>query len=249
MPALMAAVSDAITKSDNCAQRRVVLDLQQREGGIDGAQAAFDTVLKRAGVTLSTKPQQANIDGDPDCRSYLTANRAEIRDPFGTALQLGTDEWTLHDAVRFAHALANGTYGSAGEKVLELMRQPKERPASASPTDYTASLNDPPSGGTFPQEWAAAYKGGWGGHHLSPPNYRAAEIVVLNVGPHTVALAAIFRPTVQPRSDDPGVTHAPQALQALFSTIEQTITELNGDISRRPTLRAAGFEGEARADV
>ena len=98
MPALMAAVSDAITKSDNCAQRRVVLDLQQREGGIDGAQAAFDTVLERAGVTLSTRPQRANIDGDPDCRPYLATNGAEIRDPFGTALQFGTDEWTLHDA-------------------------------------------------------------------------------------------------------------------------------------------------------
>ena len=129
------------------------------------------------------------------------------------------------------------------------MRLPKERPAGGSPTDYTASLNDPPSGGTFPREWAAAYKGGWGGHRMNPPNFRAAEIVVLNVGTHTVAVAAIFRPTVQPRSDDPGVTHAPQALQALFSTIEQTITELNGDVSRRPGPRAAGLKGEARADV
>jgi hypothetical protein len=224
--ALMAAVTDAITKSDNCAQRLVVLDLQQREGGIDGAAAAFGAILKRAGVTLTTKPQQADISGDAECRSYLSTNGGEISDPFGTALQFGTDEWTLRDAILFAHALANGTYKRAGETVLGLMRQAKDRPAGASPTDYTGPLNDPPSGGQFPPEWAPAYKGGWGGHRLHPPNFRAAEIVVLDVGVHKIALAATFRPTMQPRSDDPGTTHAPQALNALFASIEQTIIDL-----------------------
>jgi len=225
-PTLMTAVADAITKSDNCAQRQVVLDLQQRAGGIDAAQSAFDAVLKQAGVTLSTKPQRADIAGDPACRSYLSRNGTDIRDPFGTVLQLGTVEWTLPDALRFAHALADGTYGATGETVLELMRRPKERPAGSSPTDYTAPLNEPPSGGMFPRPWMPAYKGGWGGHSLNPPNFRAAEIVVLDVGAHRVAVAATFRPTVQPQSDDPGTTLAPQALGALFDSIEQTIVDL-----------------------
>ena len=232
-PALMAAVTDAITKSDNCGQREVVLDLQQREGGIDGAQAAFGAVLKRAGVTLSTKPQRAAVSATSACRSYLSTNGGEITDPFGTALQFGTDEWTLHDAVLFAHALANGTYERAGEVVLGLMRQPKDRPAGASPADYTASLDDPPSGGRFPPEWAPAYKGGWGGHSLSPPDFRASAIVVLDVGGHKVALAAVFRPTMQPHSDDPGVTPAPQALSALFASVEQTLADLSGTPANR----------------
>lgn len=93
--------------------------------------------------------------------------------------------------------------------------------------DYTSPLNEPPSGGTFPPGWAPAYKGGWGGHNLNPPDFRASEIVVLDVGSHKVALAAVFRPTVQPKSDDPGATHAPQALKALFASVETTLMELS----------------------
>ncbi|MDQ1490004.1 MAG: hypothetical protein QOJ23_2518 [Actinomycetota bacterium] len=224
-PVMTSAMRDAITRSDNCAQRQVVLELQ-RLAGIDGARTSFDGVLQRAGVTLSTKAQSAGIASEPDCRPYVARNHLEVPDPGGTVLQFGTGTWTLHDAVQFAHGLAGGTYGRAGETVLELMRQPKERVSGSSPTDYTAALDEPPSGGTFPKEWGPAYKGGWGGHSLSPPNFRAAQIVVLDVGSHRVALVAIFRPGVQPPSDDPGATRAPQALKALSASVEHTLSDL-----------------------
>jgi len=220
-PGLTTAIADAITKSGNCAQREVALFLQASTGGVAPAKAAFDAVLHDAGVSLSGLPASSDITGSPECRPHLPEATAELKDPYGPAVQFGTAQWRFSDALRFAHALASGAYGKPGDTVLELMRRPKESAPEGGPADYTASLQEPPSAGTFPTAWRPAYKGGWGGRSLPTPDFRATEIVVLDVASHRVALAAAFRPTAQPGSDDPGMTAAPKALSALFATLER----------------------------
>jgi hypothetical protein len=226
-PDVVSAMSDAIVQSSNCGQRRVIVELQARSGGIDQAEAAFNDVLRRAGVTITTRPQRATADADPTCRAYLQSHRSPGVNPFGLALQFGTDSWRLRDALSFAHALSTGVYGSAGQRVLQLMREPKTRAAESHPGDYTAPLNAPPSGGTFPAGWTAAYKGGWGGRTMTPPDYRATQIIVLRVAGHGLAVAATFRPSTPPASDDPGRSAAPAALAAVFSSVQRSLIDLS----------------------
>lgn len=218
------AMLDAITRSDNCAARRVVVALQQLSGGAAGADVAFRRVLAMAGASTNGDATPAPyVADDASCDRYLAhvaggLNRAQLEAP---ALQLGTYEWGVRDEVRFAYALGSGTYGSAGAEVLRLMRRQKARALEGTPLDYTSSLDLPPSGGRFPEAWAPAYKGGWGGHDQD--NFIAEQIVILDVDGQTVALAAVFRPNVQPPSDDPGRTPAPRAMETLFRSFRRAL--------------------------
>ncbi len=224
------AMTAAIAASDNCAQRRVTLGLQQLTGGIDGAQRAVNDTLAKAGVTLSVQPQRGDLTGNEACRSYLAENSTGISDPFATALLFGVAEWRVEDATRFAHTLASGVYGPSGEAVLALMRLPKEHPATFHPGDFTLPLTDPPSAGGFPAAWSPAYKGGWGGSAQDPPQFQTSEIVVLDVGGSNVAIAVSFRPDVQPGSDDPGRTDVPRALAEVFSHIQRAIESVESEV-------------------
>jgi hypothetical protein len=222
------AMTAAIQRSDNCAERGVVLTLQ----GLPGADAKtrFDDVLARAGVTPIGPLQSLPYSEDGVlCPHVLQGwGIGHVYDP---ADAFGTYSWTLRDAVAFAHAIAADDYGQSGDHLLRLMRLHKKYGLEPDATaDYSGRLDLPPSGGTFPAIWHPAYKGGWGGHAPRPGfpggDFMASQIVVLNVGGQSVALAARFWPNETPSSDDPGKTMAPQALQAIFTRVKDVLATL-----------------------
>jgi CubicO group peptidase (beta-lactamase class C family) len=211
---LMRAMTRAITRSENCPQRRMVVELQTLTGGSRGALAALRSVLATAGVT-DAEFDSATVGPDPACRSYLAAQRG-VRDPLGPALQIGVTDWTVRDAARFAAALGEGRYGAAGTRVLTLMRRPKGRSAEESLADYTPHL-DWGAGAAF-AGLDPAYKAGWGGTQQA--SFMAGQYAVVRVAGHMVAVAAMFHPRVQPPLDDPGRTNAPDALAAIFTKVK-----------------------------
>jgi ADP-ribose pyrophosphatase YjhB (NUDIX family) len=209
--ALRTSIMRALTRSENCAQRRVVLGLQAlSKGGVIGAEAAVADVLARAGANVTVRPEAQAPE--QNCLAYLTAHRGGLADIKAPAALLGTVRWTLADAVRFAAALGRGHYGAAGNRVLQHMARAK------------LPSEDPGAVMTAPLNWGAgaalagldglAYKGGWGGS--ASKSYMAAQIAVVTVDGRHVAMAAAFHPTQQPANDDPGLTKAPQALATLF---------------------------------
>jgi hypothetical protein len=213
---LETALTDAITRSDNCGERRVVIGLQELTGGLPEADGAFHEVLAAADVRIGPTPQEDTLAPDT-CQVYFE-QRAATSEPDAVALEFGTDTWTVADAVRFAHALTNGTYGQAGAAVLSIMRKPKAAALTA------LEGND---GDHIPDlEWGAgdvfagsqpAYKSGWGGSQQH--RFLAGQIVVLAGARPRVAIAAVFYPSPEPTDDDVGATAAPEAIARLLTPI------------------------------
>jgi hypothetical protein len=224
---LTGSMVDALARSDNCAQRRVLVALQRLSGGPAKAHDAIRDVLAVAGASARGSAQAKPLKYVALCAPYLQAHADGLSAGAtqAPALLLGTYQWTVRDAVSFAFALGSGRYGSAGHRVLSWMRQPKKRAVESLPRDYTSPLGLPPSGGRFPAAWRPAYKGGWGGHQQR--NFLAEQIVVLDVAGRTVALAAVFRPNDQPPSDDPGGTAAPRALESVFTAVQHQLARLS----------------------
>lgn len=221
-PFVRRAMVDAITRSDNCAQRRVVLALRKLAGSQAAEVSDVTKVLARAHVTPTGAYEVGAITDDRDCIPYLEATRGTLADPLQPALEFGTLTWSVSDAVSFAHALATHVYGRAGAAMLRLMRLPKRyalQPASRQ--DYTSPLDRPPSGGDFPSAWRPGYKGGWGGSEQA--DFVTEEIAVLDIHGHSVALAADFWPSTPASSDDPGRGIAPDALEALFTPVRAVL--------------------------
>jgi hypothetical protein len=217
---LVAAMSDAIRRSDNCAIRRVILSLQELTGRhTNSTIAAFDDVLAHAGVDLATTPEAAPPEAV--CVHYLDSHSSGlVRSALVDAPLFGTDEWTIEQAVYFTHALASGGYGQAGATLLHLMSLPKRGPLEEPPPPSPPPL-DWGAGKAFPSAWRPAWKAGWGGSRSDPPRFLAGQIVVLHVGRTSVAVAAEFRPDAahEPPNDNPGITAAPNALEAIFSAV------------------------------
>jgi hypothetical protein len=213
-PELSEAFSGAITRSENCHQRRVVLELERANGGAAGARAALEEVFRESGASADIATQ---IEASESiCLPYLEA-QTEIPDPLAPALLLGTSKWRIGDAVALLHALATDRFGAAvSDRVLELMRAPK-----------LSSREVPPGELTAPLEWGAgkvfagrepAYKAGWGG--ALNGNFLAGQICLVELpGIGEVALAAAFHPDVQPPRDDPGITAAPRAIESVFGAV------------------------------
>ena len=206
---LMSAMTRAITRSENCPQRRVVLGLQALTGGPTQARAALRGVLAHAGathaaITSSAPPPEAA------CQPYLQSSG--LKDPMAGALTLGTSRWTVLDAVHFAAALGAGEYGRPGQTVLGLMQRTKHPSEElGDPSEYTP---DPAWGaGKAFAGMHPAYKAGWGG--VQQQSFLAGQLVVV----HGVAIAAFFHPSTQPPIDDPGQTKAPQALELIFRAV------------------------------
>lgn len=222
-PGIQTAMRDAITKSDNCAVRLLTLELQRRVGGPDGARAAFAAELERAGAKAS--PVEQERPADPVCHEYLRAQggAAYVSTP---AVLFGTAEWTIKDALVFAGALSQGAYESPGDRILDLMRQPKQRDPHARPEEFTASLQF--GAGIALGRWEPAYKAGWGGSQ-SDAEFLVGQIVTLRAGSRRVAIAAMYHPPSEPDLDDPGKLHAPQALETMFRTLERRVLVRLGD--------------------
>lgn len=213
-PELAQAMQDAIRRSDNCAIRRVIVGLQDLLGdGVTGTVSAFEHVLERAGTTLARVPQAAAAESA--CFHYLDTHDGLAGGDLGVAPQFGTAEWTETDAIGFAHALSDGTYGQPGAYLLRLMGLPKEGPLEEPPPPSAPPL-DWGAGEAFPASWAPAWKAGWGGSQDQPPHFLAGQIVVLDISGTPVAASAVFVPAVEPPNDNPGITRAPEALTLMF---------------------------------
>lgn len=210
------AIMDAVRQSNNCAQRRVVLGLQELAGGVSGARAAFREVLSRAGVRLGPNPQSGGEISDY-CRRYL-AERAGVGDPFGRTALFGVQRWTIEDMMRFARALAEGRYGRSGSEVLEDMRRPKLPSEETPPGDFTAAP-DWGAGQAFASD-DVAYKAGWGGYDHAD-GYVASQLVIAGDADRPLVVVAAFHPDVQPPDDDPGKTAAPQAMTEMLGRVAE----------------------------
>lgn len=217
------ALEGAIVRSENCRQRRVVLELQRGTGSAEAARRAVEEVLRVAGGEVRTSGEVE--PPDPSCIAYLESQR-ETADPLGPGLLLGTSEWRIGDAIRFIDALGAGAYGKAvTERVLAEMRVPKAASREVAPGELTA-----------PIEWGAghafsglapAYKAGWGGSQDG--NFLAGQIALVDldrVG--RLAIAVMFHPDVQPPTDDPGRTTAPRAIELVMSSVRRELEKEKG---------------------
>lgn len=217
-PEVDEALQGAITRSENCHQRRVVLELEHVAGGSAGARAALAAVFRLAGahaeVAEQTEAPEAN------CLAYLRG-QSEIADPLAPALLLGTSHWRVQGAVRLAHALAVETFGAAiSRRVLALMREPKLPSREVPVGELTAPLNWG-AGNAF-AGFDPAYKAGWGGSLNG--NFLAGQIAVVGLpGGDHLAVAAMFHPDTQPSRDDPGITAAPRALELIMDSLRQEV--------------------------
>jgi hypothetical protein len=218
-PEVDAALEGAIERSENCPQRRVVVELERVAGSIAAARAAVAEVLARAGAEGRVATETAPPEGT--CIGYL-AEQEEVDDPLGPALLLGTSTWRIGDAVRFAHALATERFGAAiSRRVLGLMRIPKARSREVVTGEFTAA-----------PDWGAgralaglepAYKAGWGG--TQQQSFMAAQLTVVSLpGAPVTALAVAFHPFVQPPIDDPGLTAAPRAIDEVIDAMRRGVT-------------------------
>jgi hypothetical protein len=212
-PELDEALHGAITRSENCRQRRVVLELQRLSGGTAAARRALQDVFREAGAEVRVGTQIA--PPEENCLAYLET-QTELAEPLAPALLLGTSTWRAGDAVRLVHALSIGTYGAAiSREVLGLMRLPKQPSREVDPGELTAPL-DWGAGESLPS--GTPYKSGWGGSLNG--NFLAGQIALAELpGIGRAALVGVFHPDRQPSRDDPGITEGPQALAAIFSSL------------------------------
>lgn len=207
------ALHGAITRSENCRQRRVVLELQRLTGSTTAARDAMRAVFAEAGAGVKVGTQIA--PPEENCFEYLSTQTG-LAEPLAPALLLGTSTWRVGDAARLVHALATDIYGAAiSHEVLGLMRLPK-LPSREVPTGELTAPLDWGAGESLPPD--TPYKAGWGGSLNG--NFLAGQIALAELpGVGRAALVAAFHPERQPSRDDPGITEAPQALDAIFSSL------------------------------
>lgn len=221
-PEVESALRGALVRSENCRGRRVVLELQRATGaGPAGARRAVAEVLRAAGGRARPGTQVA--PPDPICAEYLEGQGA-IDDPLAPAALLGTSTWRVGDAARFVAALGAGAYGRAvAEKVLPLMRAPKLASREVPPGEITASL-EWGAGRVFSAGPPPAYKAGWGGTQQA--DFLAGQIALVQPpsGP-PLGLAVAFHPEVQPPSDDPGRTAAPDGVELVMDAVRAALAK------------------------
>jgi hypothetical protein len=213
-PEVASALRGTILRSENCRERRVVLELQAATGGPQGARRAINEVMHGAEAGVRVSREVASPD--PSCVEYLGGQR-EVRRPLAPAGLLGTSTWRVGDAVRLLAALGRDAYGVAvSRRVIAAMRAPKQ-----------ASREVPAGELTAPLDWGAgrafanlhpAYKAGWGGTQHG--NFMAGQIALVEAPAWgRVAMAVMFHPSVQPPSDDPGRTVAPRAVELVMDSV------------------------------
>jgi hypothetical protein len=207
------AMRGALTRSENCAQRRVILELKRQSGGPREARRALSRVLKIAGGGAHIEPSA--VPPAPDCRNYLVQHGADLKNPLAPALQLGVSEWTVRDAVSFASALMNGRFDDAGEAVLAEMKRPKAKSREVP----AGQLKMDPAFGAGKAIPGAFYKAGWGG--VDSGDYLAGQLGILP--DRSLAFAVMFHPAQQPPSEDPGLTAADEAIQAVVRPVAKAM--------------------------
>ncbi|HEX5984453.1 MAG TPA: hypothetical protein VFY69_09630, partial [Solirubrobacterales bacterium] len=235
---LLEALAGAMTRSENCRQRRVVLELQRAAGGIPETREALSETFSL--VEGEAIPGSQVAAPEALCVPFLE-EQLQIPEPLAPALLLGTSRWRITDAARLAHGLAVETYGEAvSEAVFELMEAPKRPSRETQPGELTAPL-DWGAGSVF-EESAPAYKAAWGG--TLNGNFLAGQIAVvpLEGGDH-LALAVMFHPDVQPPRDDPGITTAPAAVETLMRAVRSS-TSPSGSQAHRESESATPLRSD-----
>jgi hypothetical protein len=213
-PEVRQSLRAAITRSENCPQRRIVLELQHSLGdSTEKARQAIAEVLRLAGG--SARPATEVEAPDAGCVEFLEAQR-DIPEPLAPALLLGTSEWRVGDAARFVRALGEDVYGKAISRyLLALMREPKKLSREAVAGEFTAPLAW--GAGNVLGQFDPAYKAGWGGTQQGA--FMAGQMALLNQAGQRAAIAVVFHPATQPSIDDPGLTSAPAALEAVMGRL------------------------------
>jgi hypothetical protein len=220
-PEVLESLVGALTRSENCRQRRVVLELQRAAGGIPAAREAIDREF--ASIDADAVPGSQVAPPETLCLPFLSQQR-EVPDPLAPTLLLGTSRWDVGGAARLAHALAVDSFGAAlSDKVLELMAAPKQPSRESLPGELTAPL-DWGAGKVF-ADLDPAYKAGWGGSLNG--NFLAGQIAVVPLPGHGhLSLAVVFHPDVQPARDDPGITVAPKGIEAVMRAVRSALEPL-----------------------
>lgn len=217
---LESVLERALTQSDNCAQRKMVLELQRDLGSTGAVAEAVRRTVEVAGGQIDMTLAQQDDSGEQCVAPGYQGLSAE--DAALPALLLGTTEWRVSDAVQVAHAVrSRQVYGPAqSDYLLDLMRRPKrDSPAPGAAEQLTAA----PSWGAgevFAERcWNVAYKGGWGG--TVQGSYLAEQVGTVELpGGRWAAFAVVFRPAAQPPDDDPGKAGAPEALSTVLGVLE-----------------------------
>lgn len=227
-PALTRFLEGALRRSDNCAQRKLTLELERRLGGGPAAVlSAIRSTVTRAGATINVAEAQRSTQGSPACAAPQYPARLSGTDASADVELLGTTRWRPADAVRFVHGLRATVFDpAAAGAVLALMAAPK-LPSEEIGADARLSVAPPwGAGRTFAAPcWHLAYKAGWGGSNHG--DFVAGQMGAVDLpGGRWVAFSVMFEPVVQPATDDPGRVHAD-------SVIEQALTRVKSVLRRR----------------
>ena len=216
------AMSSGLIGSSDCAQRQMVVELQELLGGPLEARAAYQDVLARAGTRAATVTGRIAPAGS-GCRSYL--RRSQLADPFRPALQLGTAEWSVSDGARFALALGDGTYARAvTRQVLRLLRRPKTRSDDPFAQGRDVTTNPAWGAGLVLRDLQPAYKSGWGGASGETPTFVNEQVIHLATPDRgSYGIAITFEPPNRPARDDPGLTQAPRAFDQLLRGVRREL--------------------------
>lgn len=221
-------VERALRQSDNCAQRKLVLELQQALGSEAAVKGAVVATVARAGAGLDVDLAQRGPDGRHCIApgyAGLSAEDAEL-----PALLLGTTEWGVADAVRVAHALRDGgAYGGAtSDYLLGLLRAPKSNSGEPGAGDLLTASPSWGAGEIFAGScWNLAYKAGWGGS--ANQSYLAGQLGAVDLPDgRWAAFAIMFHPAAQPGDDDPGKAGAALAVETVLSALERGLREQLG---------------------
>jgi len=213
----------ALLRSENCAQRKLVLELQRAQGGIDQAKRALRDTLAAVGGNLVTRQAQISLDGR-DCRvpGYDLLSAADAARP---SLFAGTTDWRISDAARFAHGLrGERVFGkNISDRILGLMRQPKLRSREPSADSRITAPLEWGAGTTFRALcWQVAYKGGWGRNTTVP--FTAGQLGTVELGNgRWAAFAVVFHPSKVPPDSDPGKADAPAGLAVALAPVKRKL--------------------------
>jgi hypothetical protein len=219
----------ALTRSDNCAQRELTVQLERTlKGSLSQARIAIRNTLQQAGGDMDVDVAQQNNQGQYCITpTYKGLPAADAGFP---ALLLGTTHWHVADAIRFIHALRQRTvYGPASsDAVLKTLRLAKRNSQEPGAEKQLTAAPGWGAGTVFSARcWQVAYKAGWGGH--TQGRFLAGQIgtVELPMG-HWVAFAVMFHPSVQPPSDDPGLAHANVAVESVLGALKTALHQRFG---------------------
>lgn len=220
-PLVRAAMVRALQRSENCRQRRVVLEVQDAAGGPAGARRAIASVLRRAGARDAEVTGESEAPEDQRCRQWLSEPELQAPgDPGAPSLLTGISTWTIADASALGLALARETLGEAGQRVAATMRGPKLRSEELErESDFTARVDW--GAGRALRAWNPAYKGGWGG--IRQAAFVVGQFAGLEAGGHAYGIAIFVHPAKQPELDDPGATPGPATMESIMRRIAREL--------------------------